>query len=189
MKSDLASYNNDWFKNQIGASRVKRVLWYFTNVLFFINPLNPLSGIKRSLLRVFGASIGTGVVLKPGINIKYPWKLEIGDHSWIGEKVWIDNLATVKIGRNVCLSQGAFLLTGNHDYTSPRFDLMIREIVLEDGVWVGARAIVCPGVNAGSHAVLTAASVATSLLEPYTVYRGAPAVPVRKREIREISKI
>src|SRR5450631_60718 len=111
------TYNNDWYKKQIGASRLKQVTWYFVNVFFFINPLNPGSGLKRALLRLFGARLGRGVVLKPGINIKYPWKLSIGDYAWIGEKVWIDNLAPVEIGKNVCLSQGAMLLTGNHDYT------------------------------------------------------------------------
>lgn len=177
------SYNNDWFRREIGASRLKQTVWYFVNALFFINPLNPSSGLKKSLLRYFGARIGTGVVLKPGINIKYPWKLEIGDHSWIGEKVWIDNLAVVHIGKNACLSQGALLLTGNHDYTKPGFDLMVREIVLEDGVWIGAMAIVGPGVTCASHAVLTAGSVASGSLEAYGVYRGNPATRVRERII------
>lgn len=177
------NYNNDWYKKQIGASRVKQVLWYFTNGLFFINPLNPSSGLKIFLLRLFGAKVGVGVNLKPGINIKYPWKLSIGDYAWIGEKVWIDNLGAVRIGKSVCLSQGAFLLTGNHDYTSTSFDLMIKEIVLEDGVWIGARAVVCPGVTCGSHAVLSAGSVATGDLESFTIYQGNPAGIIRERKI------
>jgi len=176
-------YNNDWYKKQIGASKVKQVLWYFVNVLFFINPLNPSSGIKKGLLRMFGAKIGRGVLLKPAINIKYPWKLTIGDHAWIGEKVWIDNLADVRIGRSVTLSQGAMLLTGNHDYSSSVFDLIVKEIVLEDGVWIGARSIVAPGVIGHSHAVLAAGSVATGTLEAYKIYQGNPAVFVRERKI------
>lgn len=177
-------YNNDWYKKEIGAGRFRQLCWYFVNILFFINPLNPSSGIKRRILRSFGAKIGKSVLFKPGINIKYPWKLSIGDHSWIGENVWIDNLAQVEIGSNVCLSQGAMLLTGNHDYTSVNFDLMIKEILLEDGVWIGAQALVCPGVIARSHAVLTARSVATGTLEPYTIYRGNPAVAVKERIIK-----
>jgi putative colanic acid biosynthesis acetyltransferase WcaF len=186
MKQQVANdtYNNDWYKKAIGASRLKQSAWYFVNVLFFINPLNPSSGIKKLLLKWFGARVGVGVVLKPGINIKYPWKLTIGDHSWIGEKAWIDNLAEVRIGNNVCLSQGAMLLTGNHDYTSSSFDLIIKEIVLEDGVWIGALALVGPGVVCASHAVLAAASVATGPLEGYRVYRGNPASPVRERVIQ-----
>ncbi len=178
------TYDNGWYRRQIGASKARQVCWYFVNAIFFINPLNPSSGLKRFLLRIFGAKIGAGVVLKPGINIKYPWKLSIGDHSWVGEKVWIDNLATVTIGKSVCLSQGALLLTGNHDYTSTRFDLVVKEIVLGDGVWIGAKALVCPGVAAGSHAVLAAGSVATGELASYTIYQGNPAGAIRERVIR-----
>ena len=97
--------------------------------MFFINPLNPSSGLKKFILKLFGAKIGRGVVIKPGVNIKYPWKLFIGDYSWIGEKVWIDNLANVVIGRSVCISQGAMLLTGNHNYAAKEFDLMVLAII------------------------------------------------------------
>jgi putative colanic acid biosynthesis acetyltransferase WcaF len=179
------TYNNAWFKKEIGATKLKQVAWYFINIFFLMNPLNPSSGIKRFFLRSFGATIGKGVIFKPGINIKYPWKLQVGDYSWIGEKVWIDNLAEVGIGKNVCISQGAMLLTGNHDYTKVSFDLMIRKIILEDGVWIGAQALVCPGVEAGSHAVVTARSVATGMLEPYMIYQGNPAIPIKKRVIKK----
>ncbi len=185
MRQQVANdtYNNDWFKKEIGASKLKQLAWYIVNILFFINPLNPLSGLKVRLLRLFGARIGKGVVIKPAVNIKYPWKLDIGDFTWIGEKVWIDNLGAVRIGKNACLSQGALLLTGNHDYTKTTFDLVIKGIVLEDGVWIGAMSMVCPGITCGSHAVLAAASVATATLEPYGIYRGNPATFVRTRTI------
>lgn len=182
-QTDLSVYNNDWFRKEIGAGTFKRLCWYFTNIFFFITPLNPSSGLKSRLLRMFGARIGKGVVIKPAVNIKYPWKLTIGDNSWIGEKVWIDNLAEVYIGANACLSQGAMLLTGNHDYSRPTFDLMVKPIRLEDGVWIGAKALVCPGIHCQSHAVLAAMSVATKDLEPYTIYQGNPAVAVRQRVI------
>jgi putative colanic acid biosynthesis acetyltransferase WcaF len=182
-KLALDQYNNDWFKKQIGASAFKQICWYFCNVIFFINPLNPGSSIKVALLRLFGAKIGKGVLIKPGVNIKYPWKLEIGDHSWIGEKVWIDNLASVEIGSHVCISQGAMLLTGNHDYTKKSFDLMISKIKLENGVWIGARSLVCPGVVCAEHSVLAAQSVASKNLEAYSVYQGDPAIFVKERKI------
>ncbi len=178
-----ASYNNDWYKAQIGASRIKQWLWYFINVLFFINPLNPISSIKIYLLKSFGATIGKNVVVKQSVNIKYPWKLVIGDNTWIGEQVWIDNLAKISIGNNVCLSQGAMLLTGNHDFLKKTFDLVVKEIYIEDGVWIGSRAVVCPGVRCMTHAVLSVMSLANKNLEPYTIYQGNPAVPVRPRNI------
>jgi putative colanic acid biosynthesis acetyltransferase WcaF len=180
-KVDLSVYNNDWYSP--GAGVVKRTFWYFINVLFFINPLNPISSLKVQLLRLFGAKVGAGVTIKPSVNIKYPWLLEIGNHVWIGEEVWIDNLTSVQISDHVSISQGAMLLTGSHDYKKPSFDLLVGKIVLEDGAWVGAKAIVCPGVTCGTHSVLAAGSVATTNLKPYTIYQGNPALPKRQRDI------
>ena len=179
--TDLSTFNNEWFKP---GPRLRRFAWYFTNIIFFKSSIFPVYSIKRGLLRVFGASISRGVLVKPCVNIKYPWLLTVGENTWIGENVWIDNLAEVKIGANVCLSQGAFLLTGNHNYQLPSFDLMVKGIVLEDGVWIGAGSIVCPGITCHSHSVLSVASVATSNLEPYSIYRGNPAEKIKTREIQ-----
>lgn len=149
-----------------------------------MNPWNPFSGSRKFILRIFGAKIGKGVVIKPSVNVKYPWKLEIGDYVWIGEHVWIDNLSKVTIQSNVCISQGALLLCGNHNYKKSTFDLIIGEIKLEEGVWIGAKAIVTPRIVCFSHAILTAGSVATSNLQAYGIYQGNPAVLIRQREIQ-----
>lgn len=125
--------------------------------------------------------MGVGLVIKPNVNIKYPWKLSIGNHVWIGEKVWIDNLDHVTIGDNCCISQGAMLLCGSHDYRKEAFDLIVKPIVLEDGVWIGAKAVVCQGVVCKSHSLLSVGSVASTSLLPYSIYRGIPAVKVRER--------
>jgi putative colanic acid biosynthesis acetyltransferase WcaF len=179
MQTNLSAFNNDWYNP--GAGALKRGMWYLTNILFFLNPMNPFSSLKRTLLRCFGAKIGHGVVIKPMVNIKYPWNLSIGHHSWIGEKVWIDNLTEVTIGSNVCISQGAMLLCGNHNYKKSTFDLMVGKITLEDGVWIGARATVCPGVTCKNHSVLTVGSIATKTLEAHGIYSGNPAIRVKER--------
>jgi putative colanic acid biosynthesis acetyltransferase WcaF len=183
VKTDLSKYNNSWYKP--GGNIFSRTCWYFINIAFFMNPLNPFSGLKVFLLRLFGATIGKGVVIKPGVNIKYPWLLSIGDHTWIGERVWIDNLAKVTIGNHCCLSQGAFLLCGNHNYKRVAFDLIVKPITLEDGAWVGAMAVVCPGVTLKSHSILTVHSVATETLEADSLYKGNPAVRIRARQISD----
>ena len=90
----------------------------------------------------------------------------------------------VIIGKNVCISQGALLLTGNHDYSKPSFDLITKEIRLEDGVWIGAKSIVPPGIICKSHSVLSVNSVATKNLESYTIYQGNPAEIIRERKIQ-----
>ena len=76
---------------------------------------NPFMTLKVRLLKMFGAKIGKGLVIKNNVIIKQPWYLTIGDDCWIGENVWIDNIDKVSIGSDVCISQGAMLLTGNHD--------------------------------------------------------------------------
>lgn len=180
-QTDLLSYDNKSY--QPGKNGLIRTLWYFTNVLFFINPLNPVSSLKVFLLRLFGAQVGKSVVIKPSVNIKYPWRLKIGNHSWIGEKVWIDNLADVEIGENCCISQGAMLLCGNHNYKKSTFDLITGKIILENGAWIGANAIVTLGVICGSHMVLTVNSVLTKDAEPYKIYSGNPAKLLKTREL------
>lgn len=180
-KTDLSQFNNNWYDP--GAGLIKRTIWYFVNA-FVLKSAMPFMGIKKTLLQLFGAKLGTNLTLKPHVSIKYPWKLEIGDHVWIGENVWIDNLGKVKIGNNVCISQGALLLSGNHDYTKKTFDLIIKDIVIEDGAWIGAKATVPQGVTIGSHAVLSVNSVASGNLEPYCIYRGNPAVKVKDRIIQ-----
>ena len=167
----------------IGASRAKQTVWYFINIIFFKNSFNILSSLKVSLLRLFGARLGRGVVIKPSVNIKYPWKLRVGDHTWIGEDVWIDNLSDIVIGSNVTLSQGCLLLTGSHDHTRTSFDFQSNPIVLEDGVWIGTRAVVAGGITCGTHSILGINSVAESNLNAYTIYKGNPAVPVIIRSI------
>ncbi|HEY8398314.1 MAG TPA: WcaF family extracellular polysaccharide biosynthesis acetyltransferase [Flavihumibacter sp.] len=184
-QTDLSKYNNDWFRAQIGAPAWKRAAWYIINLLVFRSSWLPLYSLKRGLLRLFGAKIGPRVVIKPNVNIKYPWLLSIGANTWIGEAVWIDNLCRVEIGANSCLSQGALLLTGNHNYKKTTFDLMVGPIILEDGVWIGAKSVVCPGITCHSHSVLSVGSVAASNLDAYTIYQGNPAREVRKRTISE----
>lgn len=170
-----------------GASTIKAALWYFVNALIVRASWNPFMGIKIWLLRMFGAKIGKGLVIKNNVTIKFPWKLTFGDNVWLGENSWIDNLDFVTIGNNVCISQGALLITGNHDYTKEDFPYRNAPIVVEDGVWVGARAVVTAGVKLASHCILTVGSVVTKDTDPYGIYQGNPAVKVKERHIFSLS--
>ena len=182
-RTDLSRFNNSSYRP---GSRLKIALWYITSNAIFLNRLIPSMGLKRGLLKAFGASIGKGLIIKPKVNIKYPWKLTIGDHVWIGEEVWIDNLDEVYLGDHVCLSQGAMLLSGNHDYSSVTFDLMTAPIRIEDGAWIGAKAVVVQGRTCGSHSVLTVGSVCTTDMDPYVIYQGNPATRVRERNMNSV---
>jgi len=180
-RTDLSRFDNSDYHP--GAGPLKRLAWYLCSTMFIhSHALLPYS-VKCGILRLFGARVGKGVVIKPRVNIKYPWKLKVGDHSWIGEGAWIDCLDTVDIGANVCVSQGALILSGNHDYSKSTFDLMVRPIIIADGAWIGARSVVTQGVHVGEHAVLSVGSVASSNLEPFGIYRGNPAQKIKTRTI------
>ncbi|HMN05720.1 MAG TPA: WcaF family extracellular polysaccharide biosynthesis acetyltransferase [Flavobacteriales bacterium] len=178
-QADLSRFNNADFP--LGAGFIKRLLWYFTNAVFFINPLFPFRSPKPMLLRLFGAKVGKGVVIHPGVNIKFPWKLSIGDHVWIGQRAWLDNIDELTIHSNVVISQGAMLILGSHDYRKPDYPTLSGPVVLKEGSWVGAGAMVLGGVTLESHALLAAGSVTGKNLKAYTIYRGNPAVEVRAR--------
>lgn len=180
MKVDLSRYDNSWYYH---GPLLKRLLWMAVSILFFETkwPL-PIS-LKTLLLTLFGAKIGQGVMIKPEVKIKYPWRLTVGNHVWIGEKVWIDNLDQVTLENHVCLSQGSMLLTGNHDFTKSTFDLIIGPIHIKEGAWIGAWAIVCPGVVCHEYSVLSVKSVATKDLEPNGIYQGNPAIFKKTRVI------
>jgi putative colanic acid biosynthesis acetyltransferase WcaF len=115
--------------------------------------------------------------------VKFPWRLEVGDNSWLGESVWIDNLALVRIGANCCISQAVYLCTGSHDWSRPSFDPITRSVIINDGAWLAARSAVAPGVTVGEGAVLGFGSVAIRDLDPWKVYLGVPAVETRDRKI------
>ena len=131
MKVDLSKFSTGDFDR--GAGPLKEGCWMLANLfLFRLCPLK-LSWLKCAVLRLFGAKIGRGVVIKPRVTITFPWKLTVGDHVWLGEECWLLNLAPVTIESHVCISQRAFLCTGSHNYKSPTFDLVTSPIHVEDG--------------------------------------------------------
>lgn len=173
----------DHFENRDfsrGRPAIVEAAWIAAQYLILSNPL-PGSWFRRWALRVFGAKLGKGVVIKPGVIIKFPWRLSIGDHTWLGERVWIDNLAPVTIGSHCCLSQSAYLCTGSHDWSTKAFDLITKPIVVGDCAWIAAGSAVGPGVTIGSGVVLSLGAVATKDLNPWSVYAGNPAQYVKPR--------
>lgn len=169
-----------------GASQLKEAFWLLLGAPLLRSAI-PGAKWRVSLLRAFGAQIGDGVVIKPHVSVKFPWRLEIGSHCWIGERVWIDNLAPVQLGKHVCISQGGYLCTGSHDWSAERFDLIVRPIYVGSCVWVGARASLAPGTHVGEGCVLTLGSVASGRLEPWTIWSGVPARAVKVREMKSNS--
>jgi putative colanic acid biosynthesis acetyltransferase WcaF len=169
-----------------GRSFAVRAVWLLLRATIFSNEIVTSYGLKRSLLRLFGADVGKRVLIKPGVHVKYPWRLRVGDNCWLGERCWIDNMEDVTLGDNVVVSQGAYLCTGNHDWSDPGMGLTPQPIVVEDGAWIGAFARVAPGRRVGRESILVLGAVALTDTEPYGIYAGNPAEFVRRREIRDV---
>lgn len=161
-----------------GAPRWKEALWLLANGLLLSSWL-PGAAWRRALLSAFGARIGRGVIFKPGVRVKFPWRLEIGAHAWIGEDVWLDTLAPVRIGAHACLSQGVYVCTGSHDWSSESFDLVTNSVTIADHAWLGAQSCLAPGAYLEEGAVLSMAAFGRGHLAAWTIYSGNPAT-IRK---------
>ncbi len=177
----LRDYNNAWYSP--GRSFGWRAAWLFFGLPLFRCSLLPSSALRVSLLRLFGARIGSGVVIHSEVVVKYPWHLRVGDDCWIGERSWFDNLTTISLGSNVCVSQGVYLCTGNHDWKDPAFGLRVEPIHLYDGAWAGAMCRLMPGSVLGEGAIAAAGSIVTGTVPPFHIVAGNPAAFVRKRHI------
>lgn len=164
-----------------GATKTKELFWYLTKVCFFLSAVPFPSRFKVILLRYFGATIGEGVVIKPRVNIHFPWKLVVGDHVWIGEEAFLLNFELLTIGNNVCISQRAFLCGGNHDYKVASMPYRNGPITLEDGSWIGANTFVGPNVIVGLDTVVTACSVVSKSLGRNSIYSGNPIEFIKYR--------
>lgn len=158
-----------------GVRKLTEMMWYLVKIIFFLSAIPYPSRFKVMVLRLFGAKIGKGVVVKPRVNIHFPWKLTIGDNVWIGEEVFVLNFEQLTIGNNVCISQRAFICGGNHDYKDPSMPYRNGPITLEDGCWIGASSFVGPNVSIDTDTVVSAGSVVTQSLEGNGIYRGNPA--------------
>lgn len=175
---DLARYTTGPFER--GASPWREAAWWIVRAVFFQTPLPWPSSMRVSLLRLFGAKIGQGVVIRSYVNITFPWRFTAGDHVWIGEEALILALAPVIIGSNCCISQRAFLCTGSHDFLSSAFSLVTKPITIHDGSWIAASAFVAPGVEIGPCSMLAAASAALKNIPPNCIARGNPATVIKK---------
>lgn len=164
-----------------GAAYWKQLFWYFVGSPLVESHWLPISKMKVWILRRFGATVGRQVRIKPGVKVKFPWRLTVGDFAWIGENVWIDNIAPVIIENHVCLSQGVYLCTGNHNWNHPDFKLIPAPIYIQESSWIAAKSVIGPGVTVGKGAVLTLGGVTGQSLEPMIIYGGNPAQPIKKR--------
>ncbi len=155
--------------------------WWAVQATFFRMSPQVLYGWRRFLLRLFGCAIGKGALVRPTVDITYPWKVSIGDHSWIGDHVTLYSLEEIHIGDNVVISQHSYICTGSHDIESPTFEIYARPVVIETEAWLATDVFVAPGVRLGRGAVVGTRGTVLHDLPPMMVCVGSPAEPIRPR--------
>ena len=166
------------------SRKVLRLLWEIVWPVFAgLTPRWMLNGWRRKLLQLFGAEIGPRVIIRGSVRVWQPWKLSIGENSWIDGAVKLYSVDTIKIGANAVVSEAAYLCTASHDVTSASFELKTAPIEIGDCAWICSRAIVLPGVKIGEGAVVAAGAVVTRDVAPWTIVGGNPARVIGKREI------
>jgi putative colanic acid biosynthesis acetyltransferase WcaF len=158
-------------------------LWWLIHATLFAWSPQFMYAWRRCLLRLFGARVGRNVQVRPTAEITYPWKVKIGDWTWIGDRVVLYSLGEIEIGSNVVVSQNSYLCAGTHDYTVPSFDISGPQVRIEDQAWLASDVFVGPGVTIGSGTVVGARSSVFHDLPPLKVCRGNPARPVHDRQI------
>jgi putative colanic acid biosynthesis acetyltransferase WcaF len=156
-------------------------LWWIVQATLFRGSPQVLYGFRRWLLRLFGAQVGKGVIIRPSVTVTYPWKVKIGNHSQIGDDAVIYSFAEISIGSNVVVSQKSYLCAGTHDFRSTSFEIQSMPIVIEDEVWIAADVFVAPGVTVGRGTVVGARSSVFTNLPEMMICLGCPARPVRPR--------
>lgn len=171
-----------------GRPYLVRAVWLIVEALILLNPVVVSYRFKTAVLRLFGATIGEGLLIKPGVHVKYPWRLSIGNNCWLGERAWIDNMEDVTLGSDVVISQGAYLCTGNHDWSDPVMPLAPEPIRVEDGAWVGAFARIGPGTTVAAGSVVALGGVVLGDTEPWGIYRGNPAERIGMRTLQQAAE-
>lgn len=164
-----------------GKSKITVQLWWIVQSTLFAWSPQFMYSWRRFLLRLFGAKIGKGVLLRPTVKVTYPWNVEIGDYCWIGENCVIYNLGKIIIGNNVVLSHKVYLNTGGHDYTKPTFDIYAEPITLEDECWLTTDVYVGSGITVGKGTIVAARSSVLKDLPENKICVGTPAKPIKSR--------
>ena len=190
---DLRRYDQSWFDR--GRPGWLILLWWLVQAIAFPVTPHPFSGLRIGLLRLFGARIGKGVVIRPTARFTFPWKIEIGDYSWIGDDVVFYSLDAIRIGDHSIISQKSYLCTGSHDWQDPAFKLLTAPITIGNGVWIATDCFISPGVEIGANAVIGARSSVFKSIPSDQICWGNPCEPryprnkVQSKQTEECSDI
>ncbi len=161
--------------------KIGRALWMLLGRPAFRLTFHNWYGVRRAILRAFGANVAAGARVRPTANIEIPWNITLGENCVVGDHAILYSLGRITVGDRAIISQYAHLCAGTHDFTRPEFPLLRPPVTIGEDAWIAADAYVGPGVTVGARAVLGARSSAFKDLAPDTIHAGSPARAVRPR--------
>lgn len=164
-----------------GRSALIVQLWWLVQASIFQHSPQFAYGFRRWILRLFGASIGNGAIIRPSVTVTYPWKVIIGEHAWIGDDVVLYSLGQIDIGAHTVISQRCYICTGDHDYSEVDFPIRSRRISIDRESWIASDVFIAPGVHIGKGVVIGARSTVFSDMPSEMICYGYPCKPVKKR--------
>ncbi|MEG3939699.1 hormogonium polysaccharide biosynthesis acetyltransferase HpsU [Microcoleus sp. S36b_A3] len=182
---DLRRYDQSKFDR--GKPTWVILIWWFVQAIAFPLTPHPFNSIRSALLRLFGAKIGRGAIIRPTARFTYPWKIAIGDYSWVGDDVVLYSLDRIAIGKHCVISQKSYLCTGTHNPQDPAFGLITAPVIINNGVWIAADCFIGPGVEIGANALIGARSSVFKNMPAGFVCTGTPCHPRYLREINQSS--
>lgn len=156
-------------------------LWWLVQSIFFTTSPQFMYGYRRFILRLFGAKIGKKVIIRPSVKITYPWKVVIGDYSWVGDDVVLYSLGDIEIGKNVVISQKSYICAASHDYLDVSFSIFSKKVKIDDNCWLATDVFVAPGVFINKGSVIGARSSVYKNIPANKVCLGNPAVVIKDR--------
>jgi len=164
-----------------GKNAIVVQLWWLVQSVFFKNSPQFMYGFRRFLLRLFGAKIGKSVIIRPSVKTTYPWKVSIGDYSWIGDDVVLYSLGKIEIGKNVVISQKSYICTGSHDYLQSDFPIFAKKIIIKDECWLATDVFIAPGITIEKGSVIGSRSSVYKNIPANKICIGSPARIIRAR--------
>jgi putative colanic acid biosynthesis acetyltransferase WcaF len=176
---DLSQYDQSNFDR--GRPGWLILIWWLVQAIAFPLSFHNFNSFRCWLLKLFGAKIGKGVVIRPTARFTYPWRVEIGDYSWVGDNVVFYSLDWIRIGRHCIISQKSYLCTGTHNLQDPTFCLETAAVTVGNGVWIATDCFIGPGVEIGANAVIGARSSVFSHMPDGQVCWGTPCRPHHQR--------
>ena len=162
-------------------------LWWLVQASFFRLSPQPAYAWRRFILRLFGATIGEGTLIRPTVTVTYPWKLHVGKNVWIGDSAILYTLSPISIGDNTVVSQLCHLCAADHDFTISSFPIRGKSITIGQQVWLASDVFVAPGISVGDYTVVGARSSIFRSLPDRMICFGTPCTPVRPRQLSALT--